>query len=138
MSTYRCENASNSSDFGLLEDLTKATGQHATLGIAVIGMLINTLSLVVLQDTSLAHRFYDFLRCRCFCNLLLCLVGLLKAILLGWELMTCSRRLVILLPIRIAAFASIIADNFIILNRLVTLYDWKTSVFYRMSKKVIL
>ena len=44
--------------------------------------------------------------------------------------------LVVNLPKRIAFFASAISDILLILNRYVTLYDKKKSVFYRLSKSV--
>lgn len=111
--------------------------------IAAFGVLFNLATILLLFNKRFKHKFYDFLQCRCACNLIVCLLatisclGLLPCI--GCEDDYAS--LVILtfvwaFPGRMALMASAISDNLLILNRLVTLYQWKNSIFKKFSKKV--
>jgi hypothetical protein len=70
------------------------------------------------------------------------LVGIFKAIFGGWKLCGTDyvalfvSHYIIFISMRIALFASVISDNLLILNRLVTLYEIKQSMFYKLSKRV--
>ena len=116
-------------------------------GISIVGTLFNlaTVSILFTKTQIFRGNFYDFLRCRCICNLVTCIIciyyqRLLKSTLceqcptdyiglyIDWFAFT--------VPLRVAFLAAFIADIFIVLNRLANIYDKKKSVFYSLSKKV--
>ena len=116
---------------------------YSIRGISVIGTLFNISTIIVLTRPKFRHNFYNFLRCRCCCNLFVCLVGIFFydlpdietqcdyiSLLFIWN--------VTILPMRVAFLSSFISDNLLVLNRLLNLYEMKSSIFYRLSKKVIL
>ena len=113
-------------------------------GISGVGTLINVITILVLLQKVFKGKFYDFLRCRCVCNCVICSIcvfyrndGILEGaeevyvrIWISWY--------VFAIALRIALLAAFIADNLIVLNRLANLYDKKQSIFYTLSKKVSL
>lgn len=115
--------------------------QYGINGVSVIGALFNFATLIVLATNYFDHRFYNFLRCRCICNLAVCSVGIfyydLTNINVTVEYLPLYYQwLVIRLPMRLFFSASIVSDNLIILNRLAVLYKKHDSIFYTLSKKV--
>lgn len=146
MEKIPCEMQTNVSKFEpLMADISETIDRYALTSTAVIGILFNVFGLVLLWDKSLKHNFYQFLQCRCFSNLAVCIIGLVLGIFNRWKLMCRADyqnifiiHFVGFIPIRIAFQASLFTDNLLILNRLVNLFDMKNSIFYQMSKRVIL
>lgn len=110
-------------------------------GVSLVGIFFNIVTITVLATRFFEHKFYNFLQCRCICNLAVCLTGVFfkelanrgeeveyLPLFLNW--------FVINIPMRIFFLASVISDNLIILNRLTNLYNKKESIFYGLSKKV--
>ncbi len=127
----------------LLYDIGKYIDQYVGLGVSILGISFNTFSMILMLNVKFKHNFYDFLRCRCFTNLVVCLCALVYAIFGGLKVCRTSyiemsvAFYVALLPLRLAFLASVICDNFLLLNRLVNLYKIKNSIFSNLSKKVI-
>ena len=141
---YCLTTQANTSEFELLfNQISDVTDKYVNLGVSILGVTFNILSLLVLMDLNLTHNFYDFLRCRCVCNLTVCTIGLLYASfgdsrLCGTSYGTIFVSLSVLyFPLRNAYYASVISDNLLILNRLLNLFDMKGSLFFKLSKKVI-
>ncbi len=77
---YCLTTQANTSEFELLfNQISDVTDKYVNLGMSILGVTFNILSLLVLMDLNLTHNFYDFLRCRCVCNLTVCTIGLLYA-----------------------------------------------------------
>lgn len=116
--------------------------QYGIHGVSGIGSLINIATIMVLTNRKFMHNFYDFLRCRCACNLVVCLCGIFFHEIPDLDTHTEEYLSLIFIwfaffiPMRIALLASFISDNLLIVNRLATLYDRSISVFYKLSKKV--
>ncbi len=139
-----CRNQTNSSELDLLLNQMSHFSYNFTGSIlSIFGAIFNTFSLLILLSSSLKHSFYDFLQCRCICNLIVSVIGIFYHIFGGWKLCGTDYATVfvqfylLLLPIRIAFFASVISDNLLILNRLANLYEMKRSTFLKLSKTVI-
>jgi hypothetical protein len=111
-------------------------------GVSFIGLVFNISTLIVLAYPKFRHKFYDFLRCRCICNIVICIVGSFfdelpqryttveySSLYIYWFFIG--------LPMRIVFLASAISDILLISNRFITLNNRKSSVFYTLSKKVI-
>ena len=131
----------NSTSVDYLNRFTDNIIKYGIHGISAIGITFNAVTLFVLSNQNFKHKYYDFLRCRCICNLVVCVTGAMYKDLTMrdtesdyYELF--YEWLVVNLPKRIAFFASAISDILLILNRYVTLCDKKKSVFYRLSKSV--
>jgi len=123
----------------LVDYLEKATVvvDYGIRVVSIIGILFNLTTLVVLHNRKFKHKFYDFLRCRCVSYLFVCAIGSVyrdiplsgqvddyMRIIIGWH--------VINIPMRVVFFASGIIDVLLVLNRYVTLYNRKRSVFYTL------
>jgi hypothetical protein len=110
--------------------------------ICSIGIIINYVSLRILQNKQLKFKFYDFFRCRCFCNMLVCFFAAFTSPLYTnkqyeyWKLYLLLYFDVI--PARVALLASFISDILLILNRVALLFGRKSSAFYTLSKKASL
>ena len=121
-----------------LGDLVVVYGVH---GVSVIGTIFNIITIIALATRFFDHSFYNFLLCRCVCNLVVCLMGIFF-LELPVQQMTVEylplvfNWFVITLPLRAAFIASVISDNLLISNRLATLYKKNNSIFYTMPKKV--
>lgn len=111
---------------------------YAILGISSLGTLLNICGICLLLNKQLRHCFYDFLRCHCSCNLIVCLLGLVDATLSCFICKDNFSKLCLTLVLckRVALLASVTSDILLILNRWATLLDNKKSVFYKLSKKV--
>ncbi len=109
-------------------------------GISGIGIFFNIFSLTVVLHKSLKHNFYDFLRCRCICNLIVCILTIFYGRLVLENCPVNYQWLYfawfINVQIRLVLLASSISDILLIINRYVTIYDMKKSVFYKISRKV--
>lgn len=125
--------------FFTAEDILKYL--HIIRSIAVLGVLLNLTTILLLLKKKFEHKFYDFLRCRCFCNLIVCIFSTYTSRL---QCRGCESDYIDLIinvfviqwPTRSAYIASAISDNLLILYRLVNLYQWTDSVFMKLSKKV--
>ncbi len=113
-------------------------------GVAVTGTLFNILTLIILARKAFKHTFYNFLRCRCACNLLICSLAIFHsdlpehgAVVADQMSLFCAMY-VVNLPLRTAFFASLLSDNLLVLNRLANLREQRGSVFYALSKVVTL
>lgn len=140
----------NSSSLGIqtneiaqyLMKLEKIVIEYGVHGISLFGAFFNTATILLLLLKMFDHKFYNFLRCRCVCNLVVCLFGVVYyglpdieqrtaeyiPLLLNWFLVN--------IPMRAALLASFISDNLLVVNRLITLCERKESVLYTLSKKV--
>lgn len=126
--------------------LVQATNMIIKYGLPAVsgtGILFNTATIFVLSNRKkFKNNFYDFLICRCFCNLVVCCFGVFYEKTLNCS--TCEydythlflNWYVLHFPIRVAFMASIISDNLIVLNRLANLYNYTTSLFFKLSKRV--
>lgn len=135
-------NYSNESNSTYSETFATIITDYLIPSISTVGTLFNAFSLIVLNHKNLSTiRFYHFLRCRTFCNLVVCFFGVFykkvackevchfnyESLYLTW--------FVIILPTRIAFSASVHADILLILNRLTLLSESKQTIFYSISKK---
>lgn len=110
-------------------------------GVSMIGTILNLLTIILLNSHKFKHKFYNFLWCRCVCNLLVCVVGIFT------QSSPCEFCLYdyldlyflmygVLFSTRIALFASAISDNLLILNRLYNLYPDMNEAFDSLPKLV--
>lgn len=105
---------------------------HLIPSISTVGKLFNAFTLIVLNHKNLLNMtFYHYLRCRTFCNLVVCFFGIFykkvvykndchfnhEGLYLAW--------FVIILPARVAFSASVHAEILLTLN---------LSCFLRTSK----
>lgn len=134
-------NQSNSSRFERYLDLATEITNYGIPVVSAIGTLLQLTTITIFSSSWFEHKFYDFLTCRSICNLIVCLIGIFNKQVPGeyqkTEYLPLLVKIYLLhIPMRIAYLASAISDNLLILNRLATLYAWKTSIFNRLSKKV--
>jgi hypothetical protein len=140
---------SNENYSRLIESLSISKNLFERSGniVSIIGVFFNLNSLCIIKDNSLNFKFYDFLWCRCFCNLVVCFFGiffnpvLLESIICKgsvrpnyWELYL--QLFFVAVPLRIALMSSAISDVLLILNRVALLCYNKLSLFYELSIKV--
>lgn len=123
--------------FGIAMDIFK----YIIRSVAAVGILLNLLTVILLFSKKFEHKFYDFLQCRCVCNLIVSLFTVYTSPLQcrGCEDDYTSLFInifVIQWPTRSAYLASAVSDNLLVLNRLVNLYQSRDSVFNTLSKKV--
>ena len=127
----------------LIEALDIVNGTIASIisVVSALGVLFNAYSLCLLLNKKLKFKFYDFFRCRCICNLVVCFVGTFtKAVYYRtsknnyWSVY--FQIFVFAIPLRIALMSTFISDILLILNRITLLFGKKMSIFYRLSKKV--
>lgn len=141
-------NASRTSS-ELIASLTGARDIIQTYGFRIIsgaGVIFNYYTLYVLNNHQLKFKFYDFFRCRCFCNLVVCVLSIfmdleVSALIVSeectmdyWPLYL--KLYLVMIPLRIALRSSAISDILLILNRIALLFDKKESQLYTLSKKV--
>ena len=146
-------NNSYTNNSELIKSLTETKDILENYGIrliSIIGVVFNTYSLNVLPrkkaDQSLTFKFYDFLWCRCFCNLLVCFFGIffnpnIKLSLSCKECQSDYWQLYLqvflnVIPLRIAFMSSAISDILLILNRVALLFDKRSNYLYKISIKV--
>lgn len=125
----------------LINRMLDGVTAHGIHYISLVGTFINILSLYVLTNKDFKHNFYDFLRCRCFCNLLVCLIGIFDTKIIPENQAADYTGLysdwyLIHIPKRGILFGSAISDNLLVMNRLVSFYEIKDSIFFSLSKKV--
>lgn len=138
-----CEDYSDISPNGLLHYLIEARDiviNYGIRGLSALGIILNVLSLIVIMRRQLSHNFYDFLRCRCICNLVVCIFALGYTRVVFSECVEDYRLIAFQwfgnILIRSALLASSISDNLVIINRYVILYNKQESIFNKLSKKV--
>lgn len=113
---------------------------YGTRGISGFGLLVNLVGLLVLRNKRLEEKFYDFLFCRCFCNLIVCLFGSF------YNRPACPKcptnyilacvQIFLYQPWSgIALLASLISDVLLIFSRLLFVFDKRTNVFFELSIK---
>ncbi len=90
--------------------------------IGFLGVLLNSLGLIVMLNKTLLHPMYKFTWCRTICNALVCFFacGIAKTIdfdLPGTYFQKVFQTYLIALPLRMAYFSSTISDFILILNR---------------------
>lgn len=111
-----------------------------TNGISIIGTLLNMGYFISLIFEKRNYTAFDFIRCRCICNFIVCFLGVFYTIVPDIDCVTdhaiLRNILSILAPLRITHFASLISENLLILNRLAHLSNKTNSMFYNLSKKV--
>jgi hypothetical protein len=133
----------------IAEYITKARDlliDYGVRGISAAGVLFNLLTIIVLHKKNIfKHSFYEFLRCRCICNLLVCLVGIyfqrpdkFCENCVANYIEICINWFAVIIPGRIAFLAAIISDILIISNRLSTISsnDQNKGFFNKLTKKV--
>lgn len=109
--------------------------------VSATGFLVQLTTIVIFTRPCFEPVFYDFLQSRSICNLFVCLIGMFNQRLPCQNRRTDYMRLkfdlyVVHFPLRAALLESAISDNLLILSRLVILYEWKDSLFDRLSKKI--
>lgn len=114
---------------------------YAICVVSIVGTVLNLFTLLLLANNSFKHKFYDFLRCRCLCNLVVCAFGIAYVDVFCRECPVNYVRLLLYsvlvhIPVRMAFLASAISDVLLIINRLLMLYDKKESGIYKLTKKV--
>jgi len=90
--------------------------------ISFLGVILNSLGLVIMMNKTLIHPMYNFTWGRTFCNWLVCLLGCgwvqtLNIDQPGGYYQRAYSMYAFAIPIRIALFASSISDLMLILNR---------------------
>lgn len=144
---YNC-NANRTSN-ELVASLTSAGDALQTYGFPIIsgvGVFFNYFTLCALNNYQLKFKFYDFFRCRCFCNLVVCILGIFMDLRVVDLIVTeeCTmdywtlylKLYLVVLPIRFAFMSSAISDILLILNRIALLFGKKKSKLYTLSKRV--
>ena len=109
--------------------------------VSAIGVLFNLFTLSMMLKSQFKHKFYDFLRCRVFINMCICMPGILADSL---ACMDCATNFFYLnlqwfafvLPMRSLFLAGAICDNLLILNRLVNIQGLNDHILNKLSKKV--
>ncbi len=109
--------------------------------VSAIGVLFNLFTLSMMLKSQFKHKYYDFLRCRVFIHMCICMPGVF---LQNLPCMGCTTDFVFLnvqwyaitLPARILFLAGVICDNLLILNRLVNIQDLNDHILNKLSKKV--
>ena len=142
MTNFNLTVQKNQSEIALyLSKAADSVVEFGVHGVSGIGTIFNIITIILLANRKFEHNFYDLLRCRCVCNLAVCLLGIFFIPLPGKEVTVEYFPLVltwfcITWPMRAAFFASVISDNLLISNRLANLYEKSNSVFFKLSKKV--
>lgn len=108
--------------------------------ISIVGVLFNAFCLIFLLNKKLANKVYNFLWCRCFCNLAVCLFGVLFIKPLCTTCLTDYTELnnifVLELGMKASFLASSLSDILLILNRCVFLFSNKNRKLSELSKTV--
>ena len=127
----------------LVVSINKAAQLVAYLvkGVSAFGVLFNLFALGIMLKSQFKHKFYDFLRCRAFIYLLICVTGIFAK---NTTCMECVVDFVYLhfewyaisLPIRTFFLAGAICENLLILNRLVNIQGQNGHFLNKWSKKV--
>lgn len=137
-------NQTNASDYQrsifdtFLIETTAYLSEYVIPIISAIGVLCNLFGVTILSNRKLKNKFYDFLWCRCFCNLVICFFGVFfknlkipndyRSLFLQWYFL--------ILPSRILFFTSSISDLLLILNRLFFLFHKTNSSLMKLPKWV--
>ena len=133
-------NQSNSSQLGVFLNLATEITNYGIPIVSLIGFAFQILTIIVFSNPWFEHCFYNFLQCRSICNLVVCLTGIFNQPFPCQNCHTDYLRLnfdwYLVCLQRMAIAASALSDVLLILNRLVTLYELKASIFNRLSKKV--
>ena len=106
--------------------------------ISIFGILFNTFGITILSSHMLTSKFYDFLWCRCFYSLVICIFGVFfknlktpnkyTTLILEWYCLV--------LPSRILFFTSTITDILLLLNRLCFITSKSDNFLMKLSKTV--
>lgn len=111
-----------------------------TNGISIIGTILNIIYIFSLFCVKRDYTAWNFIRCRCICNLLVCFFGVFYTKLPEMDCLTDYKTLLTMLfidwSIRIYLFSSLISDNLLILNRLAHILNQTKSRLYTLSIKV--
>ena len=108
-----------------------------------IGVLLNALYFKILLDKRLKHKIYDFFLCRVLCSAIVCLFGVGNIS----KCFTCEsdsywfliyQYYISGIGIRMALFASLISDIFLILNRYLQMTKRNSPFWKQISKKLIM
>lgn len=126
-----------------LDLVREIIGNYGSRGISVVGTLVNLFGLLALRNRNLEEKFYDCLYCRCFCNLVVCLLESYHSQTPCMEcqgdyIMTCLQIYFYYPWTRIAFMASIICDILLIFSRLLLLLNKRDNMFFTLSKKVFI
>lgn len=113
---------------------------YANCIVSIVGTVLNLFTLLLLTNNAFKHKFYDFLRCRCFCNLIVCAFGIVYVDVFCRGCPVNYARLLLYsnlvhIPLRMAFLASAISDVLLIINRLSMLFNRKESGICKLSKK---
>ena len=144
MSITNLTHSSSASPFAYGASTTRNFLHKYAISItSITGIVLNLLTLLLLLNKRFKSKFYDFLRCRCFWNLVVCVYGSFyidyfavyceKCLFDYWPLVTYT--FAVHIPLRIFWSASFIAEILLILNRLCLLSNKKKSLFFTLSKK---
>lgn len=137
-----CSNSTNTNQSEFASDFNKPIEPiiFLTNGISLIGSVLNMITFCNLFNAKRQYTFWNFIRCRCICSILVCFLGSFYTIVPDIDCVTdyetLIKSLLIFVPLRIAIFASFISDLLLILNRLAQLLNKKNSMFYALSMKV--
>lgn len=121
-----------------LDEATDILSDSVIPGICIFGILFNTFGITILSSHTLTNKFYDFLWCRCFYNLVICIFGVFftnlktpnkyMTLILEWHCLV--------LPSRILFFTSTITDVLLILNRLCYIANKTENLLMKLPKAV--
>lgn len=107
---------------------------------SIVGIIFNAFCLIFLLDKKLANKVYNFLWCRCFCNLAVCVFGVLFIKPLCTTCLTDHVELknvfVLELGMKCSFLASSVSDILLILNRCVFLFSNNNRKLSELSKTV--
>lgn len=109
--------------------------------VSIMGILLNPLTMLIMASQEFKNKYYNFLRCRCVCNFLVCAVGIFT------QSTPCERchydywnlyflMYAVQFTTRIVLLASAVSDNLLILNRFYNLFPNEKMAFDSLSKKV--
>lgn len=115
---------------------------HMIHVISSIGVILNIGHILNLLYTDCKYKCYSFIKCRIFCNLVVCIFGILFIeIIPNQNCVTDYAKLKtnwfqIILPLRAALYSSFVSDILLILNRRAHIYAYENNKFYELSMKV--
>ncbi len=125
-----------------LINTTDIIENYAIRVIAIAGVILNFTSLLIVTHKDLKHYIYNYIWCRFFCNLIVCITGA------GYVkncIKDCNQSYFLVfyqwflngIPMKIALFSSAMSEIMIILNRVLILKR-RNSFLKRISKLKIL
>lgn len=143
MNSSNVANITNESELkDYFDQIRETIIDYGIRGASIMGILFNPLTILIMANSQqFKNKYYNFLRCRCVCNFLVCAVGIFiqstpceQSHYDYWNLHFLMYA--VQFTTRIVLLASAISDNLLILNRFYNLFPNEKIAFDSLSKKV--